>query len=85
MRNALSIAAGACSETREPRIELISRLKLMSPSPIVTGSISSRIRLIRGSRQRKLIADRDVQARSGPGTPSRTGHAVPASTPIAYA
>ena len=30
------------SETSEPSVELMRTLKLMSPSPIVTGSISSR-------------------------------------------
>ena len=84
MRNALSIAAGASSETREPRIELISRLKLMSPSPIVTGSISSRIRLIRSSRQSKLMPIRMCRWCST-GNAIASWHAVPASTPIAYA
>ena len=39
-RNALSIAAGASSETSVPTSELISRLRLIIPSAIVTGSIS---------------------------------------------
>ena len=39
MRKAASIARGASSETSEPSVELISTLKLMSPRPIVTGSI----------------------------------------------
>jgi hypothetical protein len=42
MRKALSIAAGAWSETSWPKKLLISRLKLISPRLIVTGSISSR-------------------------------------------
>ena len=45
MRKALSIAAGPWSETRLPKKLLISRLKLISPRLIVTGSISSSTRL----------------------------------------
>ena len=51
MRNALSIAAGASSDTSVPNSELISRLKLISPSAIVTGSISFSTRRTCASRQ----------------------------------
>ena len=54
MRNALSIAAGAWSLTRLPKRLLISRLKLIRPRLIVTGSISSRTRRTSGLRQSKL-------------------------------
>ena len=54
MRNALSIAAGAWSLTRLPKKLLISRLKLIRPRLIVTGSISSRTRRTPGLRQSKL-------------------------------
>ena len=51
MRNALSIAAGALWETSVPNSELISRLRLISPSAIVTGNISLSTRRTRSSRQ----------------------------------
>ena len=51
MRNALSMAAGASGETSVPNSELISRLRLMRPSAIVTGNISLRTRRTRSSRQ----------------------------------
>ena len=84
MRNARSIARGASSEIRKPKNVLISRLKLISPSPIVTGSISSRTRRIRGSRQSKLTRIGICRRRST-GNAIANWHAVPASTPIAYA
>ena len=49
MRNAASIADGASSETSKPIVELISRLTLISPSPRLTGSISSSTWRMRGS------------------------------------
>src|SRR3954452_7398820 len=51
MRNALSIAAGAWSETSVPTMLLRSRSKLISPRLRVTGSISSSTRRTSGSRQ----------------------------------
>ena len=45
MRKALSMAAGAFSLMSEPKMLLISRLKLMSPRLSVTGSIRSSTRL----------------------------------------
>jgi hypothetical protein len=54
MRNALSIAAGASSETSVPKKLLMTRLKLMRPRLIVTGSISSRTLRTPGIRQSKL-------------------------------
>ena len=44
MRKALSMAAGAFSLMSEPKMLLISRLKLMSPRLSVTGSIRSSTR-----------------------------------------
>ncbi len=84
MRNAFSIAAGASSDTRKPRVVLISRLKLMRPSPIVTGSISLRIRAILGSRHLKEIFRSKPTRRSG-GSEITNWTSVPARTPIAYA
>ena len=57
MRKAASIARGALAETSEPSVELMSTLKLMSPRPIVTGSISSRTWCTRGSRE----CERDLE------------------------
>ena len=85
MRNAVSIARGASSETSEPSIELMSRLKLISPSPIVTGSISMRTGSTRGSRQvESEILSVEADARSV-GIAIASCTTVPASTPIAYA
>ncbi len=84
MRNARSIAFGASSEMRKPKYVLISRLKLISPSPIVTGSISSRIRLTRGSRQSRLTRI-GMFSRCSTGNAIANWQIVPASTPIAYA
>ena len=84
MRNALSIAAGASSATSVPKNELIRRLKLISPSVIVTGSISFRIRMTCGLRQSSVGANRPPSPRShGIGRTSCT--IVPGRTPIAYA
>ncbi len=82
MRNALSIAAGACSETSVPKNEFTSRLKLMRPSVIVTGSMSARTRRTWGERQSSVSVKRPPRPRShGVGSSSWT--TVPASTPIA--
>ena len=56
----------------------------MRPSPIVTGSISSSTRPIRGSRQWKLMRTGMCRYRST-GKHIASWTAVPASTPIAYA
>ncbi len=56
----------------------------MRPSPIVTGSISSSTRAMRGSRQWKLIRTGMCRYRST-GKHMANCAAVPASTPIAYA
>ena len=61
MRNALSIAAGASSETSVPKKLLMTRLKLISPRLIVTGSISSSTRLtsgLMGRGKRQIIRKR---------------------------
>ena len=67
MRNALSIAAGAWSETRLPKKLLISRLKLIRPRLIVTGSISSSTRRTPGLRQSKLQLNRNGRVAQVPG------------------
>ena len=67
MRKALSIAAGACSETRLPKKLLISWLKLIRPRLIVTGSISSRTRRTPGWRQSKLEAEAEGRVAQVPG------------------
>ena len=51
MRNARSIALGACSETSEPNVALMTTPKLIRPRLIVTGSISLSTRPISGSRR----------------------------------
>ena len=53
MRNAASIAAGESvgSIRRAAKTVPITWLKLISPSPSVTGSISTNTRLTMGSRQ----------------------------------
>ena len=82
MRNALSIADGACTFTSVPKIELTRASKLISPSAIVTGSISFRTRITAGLRQSKLSVNRPPRPRSH-GSGSRNWTIVPASTPIA--
>jgi hypothetical protein len=51
MRNALSIAAGASSEISVAKMLSTDRLKLIRPSPSVTGSISFKTLVTRSSRQ----------------------------------
>ena len=64
--------------------ELISSEKLMSPSAIVTGSISLTTRITCGLRQSKVSVNLPPVPRSqGSGNTNWT--TVPASTPIAYA
>ena len=76
------MARGAWSETSEPRLELMSRSKLMTPRPRVTGSMRTKIRLTRSSRGLKDQSKRKPTLR-------RTGieiaicTTVPMSTPIA--
>ena len=82
MRNALSIAAGTSSPASVPMNELISREKLISPSAIVTGSISLTTRITCGLRQSKVSVKRPPVPRSH-GSGSTNCTIVPASTPIA--
>ena len=87
MRNALSMPAGACSETNVAKKLLISRLKLISPRLIVTGSISSSTcrtsgEILRGSSQ-IILKLKLVLRRSHIGIASWI--TVPTSTPMAYA
>jgi len=84
MRNALSIAAGAWSDTSVPKIELISASKLMSPSAIVTGSISLSTRQTSGFFQSKLRWN-GIPALNKTGSGIRNWAMVPSRTPIAYA
>ena len=84
MRNALSIAAGASGDTSVPNSELISRLRLIIPSAIVTGSINLRTRRTRSLRQSSVNVKRPPRPRSH-GSGSRNCTTVPARMPIAYA
>ena len=82
MRKALSIAAGASSDTSVPNTELISRLRLINPRAIVTGSISFRTRRTRSSRQSILKLTLPPRPRSH-GSGSRNWTTVPTRIPIA--
>ena len=84
MRNAASIARGALSEISAPTIELTSRLTLMTPSPIVTGSMRMKTRLTPGSRQFRWTLRRKSM-RPSTGTTIASWTIVPSRTPIAYA
>ncbi len=81
---ARSMAAGASSEMSEPSAELMSRLKLISPSPIVTGSIRISTRFRRGSRMSKWSSSLKPRLRST-GIAISSWITVPTTTPIAYA
>ena len=84
MRNAASIARGAFSDTSAPSTELTSRLKLMSPRPIVTGSISARTRRTRSVAQPSAPrSSKRKPSRRSSGTAIASCTAVPASTPTA--
>jgi hypothetical protein len=74
----LSIALGANSGSisLEAKIESMTRLKLIRPSPIVTGTISVKTRLIAGSRQSSTSWSRPSRPRSH-GKGSRTWITVP--------
>ena len=82
MRNAASIARGAPAETSVPSVESISRSKLISPRPIVTGSISRRTCITRGSRKSNASSIWNPSRRSG-GIAMLNWTIVPASTPNA--
>ena len=84
MRKAASMARGAWSETSEPSDELMSRSKLMTPRPMVTGSISLKMRPTRGSRGLKCQSKRKP-TRGRTGTDMTSWMIVPSSTPNAYA
>ena len=84
MRNALSIAAGASSEISVAKMLFTDRLKLISPMPSVTGSISFSTRITRSSRQLKSRVRRKPVLRSH-GSGSRSCTIVPSRIPIAYA
>ena len=78
MRKAASMAAGARSGSisRAAKTVPITWLKLMSPRPSVTGSISTSTRFTSGSRQ--SIATRSRPSRpSSHGTGSSTWTTVP--------
>jgi hypothetical protein len=78
MRKALSIAVGASSGSirREAKIESITRLKLIRPRPMVTGTISTKTRRTAGSRQSSTKCRRPSSPRSQ-GTGSSTWITVP--------
>ena len=80
----MSIAAGTSSPASVPMNELISSEKLISPSAIVTGSISFRTRMTCGLRQSNDSVNRPPVPRSH-GSGSTNWTIVPAITPIAYA
>ena len=82
MRKALSIAAGASSDTSVPNSELISRLRLISPRAIVTGSISFRTRRTRSLRQSSGKLKPPPRPRSH-GSGSANWTTVPTRTPMA--
>ncbi len=76
MRNALSIARGASLLTSVPKAELMSWSRLTMPRPIVTGSISMKTCLMRGSRQSMWNARRKSIRPSAP-------KAIPSWTKVA--
>ena len=78
MRNAASIALGARSGSinREAKNVSMTALKLMSPSPIVTGIISTNTRRTAGSRQSMTSRSRPSSPRSH-GSGSSTWIIVP--------
>ena len=76
------MARGACWETSEPSVELMSRSKLMTPRPMVTGSISLKMRATRGSRGLKCQSKRKPTVRST-GSDIVSWTIVPSRTPIA--
>ena len=78
------MALGALWEISVPSVELSSRSKLMIPRPSVTGTISLKTRVTRGSRQSKASSSlKPSRASTGSAIPSWT--IVPARMPIAYA
>ena len=82
IRKALSIAAGASSQTRLPKKLLIRRLKLTKPRLVVTGSISSRTLRTPDCASRSSSSNLNgVLRRSQAGIASWT--TVPARIPIA--
>jgi hypothetical protein len=82
MRKAASIARGAASDTSEPSVELISTLKLMSPRPIVTGSIRSSTLRTRSSPNEK-DSSKWKPRRCSTGSAMANWTIVPTRTPIA--
>jgi hypothetical protein len=84
MRKAASIALGASSGSmnRAAKNVLITRLKLMSPIPSVTGSISANTRFTAGSWRSITARMRPSRLRNH-GTGVSTWMTVPARTPPA--
>ena len=76
------MARGALSEMSAPITELISRSTLMTPSPIVTGSISTKTRRTPGSRQFRWNFSRK-SIRPSTGITISSWMIVPSRTPIA--
>ena len=84
MRKAASIARGTSSETPEPMTVFSSRLMLISPSPIETGSISSSTRLTRSSPRRgSRMWPIGKPIRRSVGSIISSCTSVPATTPMA--
>ena len=76
------MAAGTSSPASVPMNELISSEKLISPSAIVTGSISLTTRMTCGLRQSNVIVNRPPVPRSQ-GSGRKNWTIVPTRTPIA--
>ena len=76
------VGASSGSISRDAKIESTSRLKLISPSPIVTGIIRTKTRLTAGSRQSIRNCSRPSSPRSQ-GTGSRTWITVPITIEMA--
>ena len=76
------MAAGAESDTSVPSSELISRLRLIKPSAIVTGNISLSTLRTCGLRQSSASVMLPPRPRSH-GSGSTNCTTVPTSTPIA--
>ena len=76
------MARGASSETSDPSEELISRSKLMTPRPMVTGSMRRKTWRMRASRQSTASVSRKPALTSW-GSVITNWTTVPMRTPMA--
>ncbi len=83
MRNAASMARGASSLTSEPIDEFRTRLTLIRPRLIETGSISTSTRLTCSSCRKSNAIRTGKPIRMSGGMHIASWTAVPATTPIA--